>query len=207
MLVVVGSKNQTKINAVRAAFASYPELFENLEVEGVVVTSDVGEQPISLEATISGAEQRARKTWDTFTSSPASSTPPAYSIGIEAGLVQYLSMEKKDRRRAGVGEKRKDEIPRCWDQTVCALYDGERFHLGFSTAFEHPPQVVARVLQEHVDVSTAYRLCGLTGHQKIGEHGGCVHLLSNGQLDRTTDTKLAVMAALIPILQKDLYRT
>jgi inosine/xanthosine triphosphatase len=54
MLVAIGSKNQTKVQAAREAFKHY-----EARVEGIDVPSGVSEQPFSDEETIQGAINRA----------------------------------------------------------------------------------------------------------------------------------------------------
>lgn len=76
MKIVVGSKNQAKINAVTQVFEYH---FDNLEVIGVVVDSGVADQPLSLDDMYQGALNRAKEAMRVV--------PDAeYSIGIEGGI-------------------------------------------------------------------------------------------------------------------------
>src|SRR6185369_14378030 len=75
MLVVIGSTNKTKIQAVEQAFLDIP----NVKVVGVEVKSGVSEQPMSDEETQNGAENRAR--------AALAATPKAdIAIGLEGGV-------------------------------------------------------------------------------------------------------------------------
>ena len=44
MKILIGTKNPGKIEGAKQAFEQY---FENIEIEGVPVSSDVGDQPIN----------------------------------------------------------------------------------------------------------------------------------------------------------------
>jgi inosine/xanthosine triphosphatase len=74
LIVNVGSKNKTKIWAVRDVFL---KLFGKVEVHGVPVPSNVPSQPADAEA-IQGARNRAE----------ASLMDADFGIGIEAGVVR-----------------------------------------------------------------------------------------------------------------------
>lgn len=74
-MVVVGSTNPAKLEAVRRVFA---EVFAGLEVYGVEVPSGVPAQPIGYLETLRGAENRAQA---------ALAQPGAtWGLGLEAGV-------------------------------------------------------------------------------------------------------------------------
>ena len=56
MKILVGTKNQGKIEGIKKAFERY---FQNIEIEGIPVDSEVGEQPINKEIII-GARNRIK---------------------------------------------------------------------------------------------------------------------------------------------------
>ena len=56
MKILMGTKNPGKIEGAKEAFEKY---FENVEIEGVPVSSDVGDQPINEEI-FEGAKNRAK---------------------------------------------------------------------------------------------------------------------------------------------------
>ena len=56
MKVLIGSKNKVKIDGAQEAFESY---FNNVEIIGVPVESDVSRQPVNEEIFI-GAENRVK---------------------------------------------------------------------------------------------------------------------------------------------------
>ena len=54
MKVLIGTKNPGKIEGAKNAFEKY---YDNVEIEGIAVSSDVADQPINKE-TLQGANQR-----------------------------------------------------------------------------------------------------------------------------------------------------
>lgn len=62
MKIVVGSKNQVKVDAVKEIIQDYPHL-KDAEIIIVEVGSGVGEQPKSLEETVSGAINRSKNAY------------------------------------------------------------------------------------------------------------------------------------------------
>lgn len=72
MQVVVGSVNNTKVNAVAAVFSQ-------ASITQVTVSSDVSSQPIGDEETLAGAIHRARNAQKRY--------PQALAIGLEGGVM------------------------------------------------------------------------------------------------------------------------
>ena len=54
MKVLIGTKNQGKIEGAKKAFERY---FENVEIEGISVNSNVADQPVNEEI-LKGAKNR-----------------------------------------------------------------------------------------------------------------------------------------------------
>jgi inosine/xanthosine triphosphatase len=80
MLIAVGSKNPTKIAAVKDVFDYY---FEDVKVEGIDAQSGVSEQPLSEEETYQGALNRAK--------GALQASPDAeYGVGVEGGLTKAV---------------------------------------------------------------------------------------------------------------------
>ncbi len=75
MLIVVGSTNKVKINAVRWAFGSF---FKDLEFEALEVDSGVSRMPMSAKETIKGSENRAINA--------LSSMDAEFGVGVEGGV-------------------------------------------------------------------------------------------------------------------------
>lgn len=53
-----------------------------------------------------------------------------FGVGIEAGMYPVAEVDTK-----------------YMDSSICAIYDGKNFYVGFSPSFEYPQNAVDRVLQ------------------------------------------------------------
>ena len=174
MIIKIGSKNPAKVEAVREILQEYPHL-KDAEIIGIEVSSDVPNQPKSLEETVRGAIHRAQNAY----------TDCSYSIGLESGLmpVPYT--------KSGY-----------MDLTACAIFDGSEHHLGLSSAWEFPNKEVMRlIVEEGLDMSQASNKLGLSTNPALGKAEGAVGIVTKGRLDRKGYTKQALRMALIHIDQ------
>lgn len=173
MLVVVGSKNPVKVKATQNILE---KIYENVEVIGIDVDSEVPDQPFGKEETIQGAINRAKNAY---------SYDFNLSIGIESGLMKIPN-----------------SITGYIDLQWCAIFDGDNITLGVSAGFEYPPKVVEEVLEgkEVGDVMDK-----ITGIENLGQKTGAVSYLSKGMLDRTENTEQCVLTAMIPRMNEKIY--
>lgn len=102
MKIHVGSKNQTKVQAVREAVKLYPKLFPNSKIVDMDVDIDKFGHPKDIHETVEGAVERAKKTFKNC----------SYSIGIESGLIEIPYT------RSGLMEI-----------SVCAVFDEKNYVL------------------------------------------------------------------------------
>ena len=177
MRIAVGSTNPVKIEAVRRTFSRiYSE--DKVEVFGVEVDSRISIQPFGDE-TIEGAVNRAE---EAILKGGAD-----LGVGIEAGLFEFP--------RTTTGYV---------DIQWCTIIDREgRLTIGCNSGFEYPPKVVSKVLRENREVGEV--MDELTGIKGLGESVGAIGVLSKGLLDRISLTEQAVLMAMIPRLNLDLY--
>ena len=177
MKVGVGSKNQTKVNAVADLLKEYP-MFEGADVEGVAVQVEEFGHPKSIDETVAGAVDRAKQAY----------VGHEYGFGIEGGLIAV------PQSKSGYLET-----------AVCAIYDGKEVHLGMAPACEWPKKVTHSILNEGLDGSQAMKKHGLTAREKMGEHEGLVGIMTNGRFSRTEFNRMAVMMALIHLENPEHY--
>lgn len=78
MRINVGSKNKTKVKAVKNAVKLYPVLFPKPEIIGVDVNVSLFGHPKNLKETVQGAITRAKKSF----------VDCDYSFGLEGGLME-----------------------------------------------------------------------------------------------------------------------
>lgn len=195
MIIAVGSRNKTKIEAVQRAIYGeshvqcYPS-FVSDEIKGYNIASQVRDQPFGMEETMRGATNRASGAF-TLGSREGHCR---FSLGIEAGLMEIPFLTHPD------------GSPRYEEKTLCLLYDGDRYLFGSSAGFEHPKAVIDCVVTDNVDISEAYRRCGFTNSPKIGEEKGCVNLLTHGRVTRDQEIADAVRRVLIALENTEMYR-
>ncbi len=171
MKIAVGSKNQTKITAIKEALALYPKLFSNPEIFSVEIDVKLYGHPKNIKETVQGAIERARKAF----------VDCDYSFGLEGGLIE-VPLSKTGYMEVG----------------VCAIYDGKNFHLGLSPAFEWPREVTDLIVSGKADASQAFKQLGLTSEEKLGAvEGGIIGFLTDGRLTREDFTRYSIIMALI----------
>ena len=169
--VCVGSTNENKINAVRETIRDY-DFLTGADVVAASVNSGVAEQPKSINETIRGAMNRAKAAF--------SSRQCDYGFGIEDGLMQVPNT-KTDYMNVG----------------ACAIFDGKNFHIGLSSAYEYPHEVMRLVVEEGLDINQAFFQAGLTKNPKIGNAEGAVSILTHGRVNRKDYAKQSIVMALI----------
>lgn len=96
MKIKIGSKNQTKIQAVEEAISG-SEILKGAEVSFIDVVTEKFGHPISMELVVRGAMDRAQQAFQDCN----------YSFGIEGGLVEVFGT------KSGYMEV-----------AACAIYDG-----------------------------------------------------------------------------------
>ncbi len=170
--IKVGSKNQPKVSAVEEILRDYAHL-EHAEVVGVEASSEVPEQPTSLEEITAGATNRARNAFQDCD----------YSIGIESGFMV-------------VPHSKSGYMNVC----AAAIFDGTDMHLGLSSAFETPDTEIMRLtVEDGLTLAEAANKTGLTADGDIGMHEGVSGILTKGRVPRKELTKQALRSALIHI--------
>ncbi len=177
MKIIVGSKNPSKIEAVKEILMEYPD-FKDSEVVGIEASSDVSDQPKSLDETIKGAINRAKNCFNDC----------KFSIGLESGLMKVPST------KTGF-----------MDVTACAIFDGKTIHLGLSSAFEYPIEVTNLVFDKGINITQAFFKTGLTDNPRLGSAEGAIGFLTKGRLIRKEYTKQALRTALIHLENPGLY--
>ena len=178
MIIKVGSENKNKIEAVRQVIENY-DFLKQAQVEGCKVSSGVSDQPSSLEETIQGAINRAKNAFQNCT----------YSVGLESGMIPVQEGKSK----------------RYFQHTICSIYDGNKYSLGFSPAFELPIKAVDLIIYSGFTLEEATKEMKLTDNQEIGKAEGIIGILTQGKVTRIDYTKPAIQMALIHLQNPELY--
>ncbi len=180
MNIYVGSLNQVKIETVREVCALYEQL-QDANITGIDVSSKVPAQPTTLEETMWGARNRAHGAF----------VNDAYlSIGLESGIFEAPGWEREKTSM---------------DHTVCVIYDGKRYYIGFSPAFRLPTQMNKLVFEQKKDLDQAAQEIKLTDEERIGQSQGVIGVLTRGVMDRKSYMKPAIIMALASWQNKELY--
>jgi inosine/xanthosine triphosphatase len=183
--VAVGSANPVKVAAIGRevgrilglARDGSPAKGPGLDVREFNVKSGVPEQPRGAQ-TLKGARNRARRAREAWPECD-------YAVGVEAGLIRF------------------PEETMHLEAQACVVIDrnGWETH-GWGPAFQYPPFVTERALRGEM-VSTV--LGPVADDASIGSTTGAIGYLSEGRLDRTALTQVAVLMAFLPRFRRDLY--
>lgn len=177
MRVTVGSTNPTKIQGVEDAFHKSAS-FNDAEVEGVEVQTELYGHPIGLQKIIEGAMDRAKQAFHDCT----------FSVGLEGGMMEA------PHTKSGF-----------FEVAACAIYDGTHFAIGLSPAYEWPKVITDLIVKDGLDGSQALHKAGFTDHPKVGTAQGGISILSKGRIDRTAYNTMAVVMALVQLENKEHY--
>ena len=173
MIIAVGSTNPTKVEPVKSVFSHH---FKNVQVFGVSVDSDVGDQPMNDSEMYKGALNRAKNA--------LKKVPNAeYGVGIEGGL---------DEHSYGWFEK---------SLVVIVNKTGE-IGIGSSGGLVLPKVVIDKIksgknLEQAVDE--------IFGTKEIGEGIGMFGIFTNEVVTRSEGVRHGVAFALARFLHSDLY--
>lgn len=87
------------------------------------------------------------------------------------------------------------------DASICAIYDGKNYYIGFSPSFEYPKTVVERVLKGE-ELGYMEDIFGNTAKGRKGAIG----VLTDGRVYRDELEEYAVIMALTKIVSKEIYK-
>jgi inosine/xanthosine triphosphatase len=171
--VIVASENEVKVSAVREVISQYDTL-KKLLVTPCTVKTTVNEQPISLEETVIGAKKRAEHVY----------RKNSLSIGLESGLMLVPTSD--------------DEY---MNVCICAIFDGEKHHIGMSCGSRIPKQVSTLIIEEGLNLNQAMKQCNFTDNPKLGSCIGTIGVFTDGRITRKDYCKQCITTALISIDQ------
>lgn len=168
MKLAVGSTNPVKVDAVERTLAGYEPT-----VTAVDVDSGVSEQPWSIEETVTGAENRARRAL------AAADADSDYGVGLEGGVARL------------------DGTPGLSLIMWAAVTDGERVGRGGGPTLRLPDGVAAR-LDDGAELGPV--MDDLLGTENVAESDGAAGALTDGLTDRADALGEAVACAFGPFV-------
>jgi len=176
MKILVGSKNPIKIKAVDEAFSIY---FNDINVIGISVESDVPAQPINNQ-TFEGAKNRALELEKT---NKEKKLEAQFFVGIEGGIQETYG------KWFAFG-------------CMCIIDNSRKTSFGTSAHFELPQSVTTRLLKGE---ELGFVMDEIMNDENTKQKGGAISFFTNGKMDRKELYIPGIISALVPFLHEDLY--
>ena len=176
MKILMGTKNPGKIEGARQAFEKY---FDNVEIEGIPVSSNVGDQPINEEI-FQGAKNRVKNLKEYAKNN---NIEVDFYISSEAGITNLL------------GE---------WiDINAVVIEDSKGFQsVGTSQGFPIPN----RYIDEIKETELGKVMDKIFSGKELGKGKGGISFLTKNEVTRIELTRNAFIMALISHINEDLWR-
>ena len=177
MKVLIATKNQGKIEGARKALLNY---FDNVEIEGIPVESNVSEQPVNDEI-YDGAKNRVKNLKEY-----------AQQNGKQADL--YLAVE------SGIT----NSLGRWLITNIAVIEDNRDFEsYGTSPSFPVPEKLVKDIID--TDLSQVMNKI-FTKDDERHNKGGGIQLLTHEKISRIDLTQMAFIMALTKYINKDKWK-
>ena len=176
MKILIGTKNPGKIEGARQAFEKY---FENVEIEGIPVASEVADQPVNEEI-FQGAKNRVK---NLKIYAKQNNLEADFFVASEAGITNLL------------GE---------WiDINAVVVEDSKGFQsVGTSQGFQIPE----RYVQEICETELGKVMDKIFEKEKLGQGKGGISLLTKDEVSRIDLTKGAFIMALISHINGEVWK-
>lgn len=176
MKILIGTKNPGKIEGARKAFERY---FNNVEIEGIAIDSEVSDQPVNSEI-IMGAKNRIK---NLKKYAKENKIEADFYIASEAGITNFL------------GE---------WIDINCAVIeDNKGFQsMGTSQGFPIPEKYIEEIRKTELGKV----MDRLFDKKDTGKGQGGISYLSKGEITRIDLTKNAFIMALTRHINGDLWK-
>lgn len=176
MKILIGTKNQGKIEGAKQAFEKY---YAEVEIEGIPVNSEVSDQPINEEI-IQGAKNRVKnlKKYGEETNQQID-----FYIASEAGITNLL------------GE---------WIDINAAVIEDAKGNqsVGISQGFPIPEQYLAEIQNTELGKVMDRLFQG----KELNKGNGGIYALTHGEVSRIELTKNAFVMALISHINGELWK-
>lgn len=176
MKILMGTKNPGKIEGAKQAFEKY---FKNVEIEGIPVDSEVGDQPVNKEILI-GARNRIK---NLKKYAKENQIEPDFYISSEAGIIDSL------------GE---------WLDINCAVIESKNGmeSIGTSQGFPIPEKYIDEIRATELG-KVMDKIFNL---ENLGKGKGGISLLTKDAISRIDLTKNAFIMALTKHINGDIWK-
>ena len=177
MKILMGTKNPGKIEGAKEAFEKY---FENVEIEGVPVSSEVGDQPINEEI-FEGAKNRVK---NLKKYAKENNIEADFFVASEAGITNLLGGEWIDINAVVIEDKNGVQS------------------VGTSQGFQIPD----RYMDEIRATELGKVMDKIFKGQDLGNGKGGISFLTKDVISRIDLTRNAFIMALIKHINGDIWR-
>ena len=176
MKILMGTKNPGKIEGARQAFEKY---FDNIEIEGIAVESNVGVQPVNEEI-LQGAKNRIKNLKEYANTNNIKAD---FYIASEAGITNLL------------GE---------WiDINAVIIEDSKGFQsIGTSQGFPIPDKYIEEIKQTELGKVMDRLFSG----KELGKGKGGISFLTKDEITRIDLTRNAFIMALTRFINEDIWK-
>ena len=176
MKILIGTKNPGKIQGAKEAFEKY---FNNIEIEGIDVSSDVADQPVNEEI-LQGARNRVKNLKKYATENQIEAD---FYIASEGGITNSL------------GE---------WIDINCVVIeDKQNFQsMGISQGFPIPNKYIDEIRETELGTVMDKLFSG----KDLKKGKGGINYLTKGEVTRIDLVKNAFIMALTRHINEDIWR-
>lgn len=176
MKVLMGTKNPGKIEGAKQAFEKY---FDNVEIEGIPVNSDVGDQPVNEEI-LQGAKNRVKNLKEYAKNNNIKAD---YFVSSEAGITNLL------------GE---------WIEINCAVVENIEGlqSVGTSQGFPIPDKYIDEIKETELGKVMDKIFAG----KELGKGKGGISFLTKNEVSRIDLTRNAFIMALTKHINGEIWR-
>lgn len=176
MKILMGTKNPGKIEGARQAFEKY---FDNIDIEGIAVESNVGAQPVNEEI-LQGAKNRIKNLKKYANNNNIKAD---FYIASEAGITNLL------------GE---------WiDINAVVIEDSKGFQsIGTSQGFPIPDKYIEEIKQTELGKVMDRLFSG----KELGKGKGGISFLTKDEITRIDLTRNAFIMALTRFINEDIWK-
>lgn len=176
MKVLIGTQNPAKIQGAKEAFERY---FDSFEIEGIPVSSGVGDEPVNEEI-YTGAKNRVN---NLITYTKENNIDADYFIGIESGITNLLGK---------------------WVIINIAVIKDKNGYESFGTSPAFP--VPDKYVQEIIDTDLGKVMDKIFEQKNIGKSKGGIGFLTHDKITRYDLTRGAFTMALTQFVNEDVWK-
>lgn len=176
MKILIGTKNPGKINGAKEAFLNY---FEDFDIEGISVSSEVGEEPVNREI-YEGARNRVN---NLIKYAKENELDAEYFLGIESGITNVLGK---------------------WIIINIAVIKDKYGYESWGTSSGFP--VPDKYVEEIINTDLGKVMDKILKQTDLRSGKGGIALLTKDVLSRIDQTKEAFVMALTQFINQDIWK-